>query len=52
MGLCNRAMSDGPCSGQELRASAVAASSGGAMAAGADTEGFGHRWKWEVLFAA
>jgi len=51
-GLCNRATSDAPCSGQELGARAEAASSARAPAAGAEAEGFRHDWKWEVLFAA
>lgn len=53
MGLCDRAVSDALCSGQELRASTEAASSAQAPAAEgeAEAEGFGHKRRWEVRFA-
>lgn len=52
MGLCSvRAVSDAPHSEEQLRAGTEAASSAWAPAAGVEAEGFGHKRRWQVLFA-
>lgn len=46
-----RAVSDASCSEKELRAGTEAASTAWVPAAGVEAEGFGHKWRLEVLFA-